>query len=80
MTIRVECYAGFRGEQEPLRFHLGGRRVEVLEIVDRWVEPQRRWFKCRTDDGHTYILSHDEESGAWEIAAFTRERPGQSAS
>lgn len=78
MTIRVECYAGFRGEQEPLRFHLGSRRVEVLEILDRWVEPERRWFRCRADDGHTYILSHDEQSGTWEIAAFKRERPGQS--
>src|SRR5881392_2970641 len=36
MAIRVECYAGYRGEQEPLAFWLGGRRLVVCGIVDWW--------------------------------------------
>lgn len=72
MSIRVESYAGYRDEQEPRAFYLGERRVEVLEIVDRWADPNRRWFKCRADDGHSYVLRHDEQSGEWDIAAFTR--------
>jgi len=40
--------------------------------VDRWIEPGRRWFKVRADDGDTYILRHDEGAGAWELAAFRR--------
>lgn len=74
MTIRVESYAGYRGEQEPVAFYLGERRVEVLDIVDRWTDPHRRWFKCLADDGHSYVLRHDEQSGEWDIAAFTRQR------
>jgi len=72
MAIRVESYAGYRGEQEPRVFWLGERRLEVLEIVDRWVGPDQRWFKTRTDDGHFYILRYDELPGEWELAAFTR--------
>ncbi|HUJ87119.1 MAG TPA: hypothetical protein VLX30_09740 [Burkholderiales bacterium] len=72
MAVEVECYAGYRGEQEPRSFRLGERRLEVLEIVDRWMEPGRRWFKCRASDGHAYILHHDQGAGTWELAAFTR--------
>ncbi len=74
MPIRVECYAGYRGEQEPRAFFLGERRVDVLAIEDRWAEPHRRWFRCRAADGHAYVLRHDERSGEWDIAAFTASR------
>jgi hypothetical protein len=35
MNIRVECHAGYRGEEEPSAFTLGERRFAVLEILDR---------------------------------------------
>lgn len=72
MPIRVECYAGYRGEQEPVAFWLGDRRLVVRAILDRWFAPTQRWFRVDADDGHVYVLRHDEPSGEWEIAAFTR--------
>jgi hypothetical protein len=72
MTLEVECYAGYRGEQEPVAFRLGSRRLAVLAIVDRWVSPQRRWFKVDADDGDVYVLRHDEATGQWDLAAFRR--------
>lgn len=72
MAIRVECYAGYRGEQEPVAFWLGERRLAVRAIVDRWFAPAQRWFRVEADDGDVYVLRYDEPSGAWEIAAFTR--------
>lgn len=71
MAIRVECCAGYGGEQEPAAFWLGARRLAVREIVDRWFAPQSRWFKVAADDGDLYILRHDETSDAWELAAYT---------
>ena len=71
MAIRVECYAGYRGEQEPLAFWLGERRIAVREVVDRWFAPTQRWFKLEADDGHMYVVRHDEATGDWELAAFT---------
>ena len=41
MGIRVECYAGYRGEEEPRAFWLGERRLGVLELVDRGRLSQR---------------------------------------
>jgi hypothetical protein len=72
MAIRVERYAGYRGEQEPLALWLDGRRLAVRAIVDRWFAPTQRWFKIDADDEHTYVLRHDEPSGDWELAAYTR--------
>jgi hypothetical protein len=51
MRIRVECYAGYRGEETPRRFFLGERAVEVREVVDRWLAPDHRYFKVRGSDG-----------------------------
>lgn len=72
MGICVECYAGYRGEEEPLAFWLGERRLTVQAITDRWASPTQRWFRVKADDECSYILRHDEETGAWELAAFTR--------
>ncbi len=74
MAIQVEGYAGYRGEQEPVAFYLGERRLGVLAIADRWFAPDQRWFKVRADDGHDYVLRYDEARGSWELAAFTAAR------
>lgn len=72
MEIRVECYAGYRGEQEPRAFWLGERRIAAVEILDRWMAPDHRYFRIRGDDGHVYILRSDEVKGEWTLGAFTR--------
>ena len=72
LSISVECYAGYRGEETPLRFRLGDRLVEVSDVLDRWLAPEHRYFKVRTAEGDTYILRHDIISGAWELTVFER--------
>jgi hypothetical protein len=71
MKIRVQCYAGHRGEEEPRALDLGDRRLEVMEIIDRWLAPDYRYFKVQVDDGGVYILRHDEGAGEWEMTSFT---------
>lgn len=70
--VRVECYAGYRGEETPRRFFIGTRRIEAVEVIDRWLAPDHRYFKIRGDDGDVYILSHDTETGGWELSMFER--------
>lgn len=72
MPIRVECYAGYRGEQEPRAFWLGERRLAALEIVDRWLAPGYRDYRVQADDGNLYILRYHEADDRWELEAFTR--------
>jgi hypothetical protein len=71
LSIRVECYAGYRGEETPRRFYLGPRRVEVVEVLDRWLAPDHRYFKLKGDDGAIYIVRHDVSSGRWELTMFS---------
>lgn len=74
LAVRVECYAGHRGEQEPRRFFVGERGIEVEEILDRWLAPDHRYFKLRGDDCGTYILRHDEAHDRWELTLYERGR------
>jgi hypothetical protein len=68
--IRVECWAGHRGEETPRRFTIGERPVEVVDVLDRWLAPDHRYFKVKGDDGALYILRHDPLTGRWEITLF----------
>jgi hypothetical protein len=70
ITIKVECYAGYRGEEEPLAFTLGQRRFAILEILDRWLTPGHRYFKVAADDGRLLLLRHDTATEDWELAAL----------
>ncbi len=70
MKLRVECHAGYRGEEEPRAFTLGNRRFTVLALEDRWLHPQHRYFKVLVDDGRRFVLRHDTLSGEWELSAL----------
>ena len=72
MRVRVECYAGYRGEETPRRLFLGERSVRVTEVVDRWLGQDHRYFKVLGDDGATYLLRHGAEEDRWELVQFTR--------
>lgn len=75
MEIRVECYAGYRGQERPRRLFMGRRQVAVVEIVDRWLDPEHRYFKLRGDDGSLYIIRYDVRRDSWELTMFDG-RPG----
>ena len=67
VPVRVECYAGYRGEETPRRFFLGDQPIEVTEILDRWLAPDHRFFKVKGDDGDRYILRHAARSDSWGL-------------
>jgi len=73
-NIRVECYAGYKEEELPRRFFLRSRKIEVADIVDRWLAPDHRYFKVRGEDGSLYIIRQDVVSGQWELTLFDQTR------
>lgn len=74
MKIRVECYAGYKAEERPLRFFAGDRRYEVEKVVDQWYSPGARFVRVEADDGNLYILRREEKTGAgeWTLEAYRR--------
>ena len=69
--IEVTAYAGRKGDERPQAFLLRGISVDVLEIVDRWIEERltdrvrKRCFKVKGSDGKEHILYYLETSREW---------------
>jgi hypothetical protein len=70
MRVHVERDAGDINVEKLKRFRFDGRRVEVVENLDRWFGPDYAYFKVRGDDGNLYILRLDEACDAWELTMF----------
>jgi hypothetical protein len=73
LTTRVECYAGHRGEETPRALTVGDRRIEVVDVVDRWLAPDHRYFKLKGDDGDVYIVRYANATNSWELTMFNRD-------
>jgi len=73
-SLKVECYAGYRGDQRPLRFTLGERTYEIREVEDQWYSPGASFFRARAEDGNLYILRRDEIQDQWTLEGFRAPR------
>lgn len=65
--ITVEAYAGYKGEETPRAFTLAGRRLAVVECVERWYTETHCCFRVRASDGHRYVLRYDFDLSRWEL-------------
>jgi hypothetical protein len=75
LRLSVECYAGYRADERPLRFtpHTPtARTYEVKEILDQWQAIGYRYFKVQADDEGIYILRHNEAEDVWTLESFRR--------
>ena len=69
--IRVIAYSGYRGKETPKALLLGGKRIEVVEIQERWIEQEigdratKRFFKVKGSDGGIHKIFYDEKTVEW---------------
>ena len=68
--MRVECYAGYKGDERPVRLHLGGYSLEVVTVEDRWYSPGATFFRVVVDGGDQYVLRHEDAQDVWCLSAF----------
>ncbi len=78
-VIKVECYAGYRADERPLRFsradqHQAVQTFEVNQILSQWQEPGYRCFKVCADDTNIYLLRHDTQQDIWSLDVSGRGR------
>jgi len=45
--VDVECYAGYRANERPVRLTLGEQTLEIVEVEDRWYSPGATYFRVR---------------------------------
>jgi len=70
--VEVECYAGYRADERPVRLRLGEQSFEVAEVEDRWYSPGETFFRVRLANGDMYVLRHVEAQNTWSIEGFRR--------
>lgn len=70
MILQVESSTNLHGDIEPQAFILGSRRLDVLQIIDRWLSTDYAYFKLQASDAGIYILRHDALSDTWELTLF----------
>lgn len=68
-ALRVLAEPGEHGVPEPAAFFLGERRIDVLEVLDRWLATDYGYFKLLTTDG-IYILRHDDHDRRWALTLY----------
>ena len=71
-SLKVECYAGYKGGQRPVRFFLQDRALDVMDIEDQWYGPSALYFRVHASDGDCYILSYNEEEDSWSLTAYRK--------
>jgi hypothetical protein len=77
MKIHVETYDGYRAGERPLRFHIGAKKREVMEILDRWFGEDHDYFKVCADDGAVYLLRYGRGDDRWELTQYRAAGAGQ---
>ncbi len=69
--IEVIAYSGYRGEETPRIILIRGKRIEVIEILNQWIEERtdertrRRFYRVKGDDGVLRRIFYDEKAMEW---------------
>ena len=71
IPIHVECYAGYRAEETPRSIAFKTRKIRVKRVIDRWLDPDHRYFKVLGENDGVYIVRHDPRSGNWELTYYS---------
>jgi hypothetical protein len=72
LPIKVECYAGRKADERPVRFWIGERKYAVEKIVRQWYGPDGAFFRVHADDGNEYLLRHDTAADEWSLEELSR--------
>jgi hypothetical protein len=70
--VQVQCYAGRKADERPVRFRIGDRDYMVEEIIEQWYGPDHSFYKVRSDDGNAYLLCHKTSTDAWSIESVPK--------
>src|SRR5579859_5517650 len=69
MKICVHSNRGPRSEETPCAFYLGGQRLHVLAVLERWNDATHSYYEVMVDDGRRFVLILAPGTRMWELAA-----------
>ena len=71
IKIVVLAYSGYRGEETPRTILLRGERIEVIEILNQWIEERsddrtrKRFYQIKGNDGVLHRIYYDDRVMEW---------------
>lgn len=68
--LRVECYAGYKGDERPVKLQIDEQMVEIAEVEDRWYSPGATYFRVLLVNGERYVLRREDAQDTWTLEAF----------
>ena len=71
-SIKINAYSGYKANERPLNFTMGGLKVEIIKVIDRWAEPDRNYFRVQGDNGKIYTLYWDREKDLWSVEKISK--------
>ena len=72
MRLTVECYAGRKGDERPVRFTVGEQVYILAEQVEPWYGPDDDFFRVRAEDGNLYVLRRRRPADEWTLESIRR--------
>lgn len=69
MIVQVQCYAGRKADERPIRFRIDERDYLVEEVIEQWLGPDDSFYRVRTGNDAVYLLRHHTSTGTWSIEA-----------
>jgi hypothetical protein len=73
--IDVIAYSGRENDERPTTFILRGLRIDVVEIMDSWIEEgskdraRKRFFRVKGSDKNTHRIFYSEDDLEWHYAS-----------
>jgi phage tail protein X len=74
LVAKVSCRAESRGEERPVAVTVGGRRIGVVDILERAFvgaadagEPVRARITVELEDGSVVQLERSPPAGGWRV-------------
>jgi hypothetical protein len=72
--LRVQCYAGYKGDERPAKLQIDEQMVEIFKVEDRWYSPGATYFRVLLVNGERYVLRRDDAQDVWTLEAFRSPR------
>ncbi len=75
--MRVECYAGYRGDERPVALWIGPQRIAIQALQATWLTEVGACFRVLGVDGVTYVLRRDDRHDRWELiqSIYQQDKP-----
>jgi hypothetical protein len=68
--VQVACYAGYKGDERPVRVNFREKALEIVETEDRWYAPGATLFRVVVNGGDRYLLRHEQGQDVWSLIGY----------